>query len=174
MVNKGRELLKAISERGAIEFFDSAANPADAAADENLPAARRGKLIFAAAESLMVTGSGEFCFAESFQKASHRGATAQTSTSNGHTESNRTNSNPANFNQQNLMAFDERESDADGRIRVLAPPRKLYSAETDGIRVRKIRREVGRRIDESGKKKRGSFGNFSTAARVATRTAATV
>ncbi len=133
-VNKGRELMEAISKRGEIGFFDSAAKPADyvvAAAEEILSAAwlANGELIFVGADSLMATAFGKSRFAESFQDVPHHRRTAQTSIGSGHTESNRTNSNPANFNQQNLMAVDACESDADGRIVVPASPKKLYSAE---------------------------------------------
>jgi hypothetical protein len=133
-VNKGQELMEAISKRGEIGFFDSAAKPADyavVAAEENLSAARlaNGELIFVGADSLMATAFDKSRFAESFQDIPQRCRAAQTSIGSGHTESNRTNSNLANFNQQNLMAVDARKRRQRANRCNPASPKELYSAE---------------------------------------------
>lgn len=180
-VKKGQELMEAISKRGEIGFLDSAAKPVNyvvAAAEENLSAARlaNDELIFVAADSLMATAFDKFRFAESFQDIPHRCRATQTSIGGGHTESNRTKSNPANFNQQNLMEVDARKRRRRANRRSRIAEEIVFGgniAETGSLRVRKIRREDAGRIDEPGKKKRSSFGNFSTAARAATRAAAT-
>ena len=173
--------MEAITKSGEIGFFDSAAKPADyvvATAEENLAAARlaNDELIFVAAVSLMTATFDKFRFAESFQDIPHCCRAAQTSIGSGHTESNRTNSNPANFNQQNLMEVNARKRRRRANRRSRIAQEIVFggnTAETGGVRVRKIRREDARRIDEPGKKKRSSFGNFPTAARVATRETAT-
>jgi hypothetical protein len=145
-MNKGRELMEAITKRGEIGFFDLAAKPADyvAAAEENLAVARlaNDELIFVTADSLRATNFDKFRFAKSFQDIPHYQRAAQTSIGGGHTESNRTNSNTANFNQQNLMEVDARKRRRRANRRSRIAEEIVFSgntAEKGGVRIRKIR-----------------------------------